>query len=295
MTASTARYHRPLLGIALMLGYTLLANGLDAFTKWMCEWYSPPQLIWIRYSSQTIMFLALMPQMGWRRVAATQIPLIHLARGLALLASSMLFVISLSLLPFATANVLTFISPLLVAAVSAVLLGERIGLARIVTVLTGFAGVVIVIRPGLASIEPAMVFPLLCAVTYAGYQLLTRYTAGIDAALPSLFYTSLVGCLVPSFAMPFFWLATPSLLEASILFVHGILAGLGHFMLIKALSYAPASTIAPFGYASLIWSVVFGFLVFGETPDWGTVIGGLTIALAGVYLVRIEARAAPGR
>ena len=157
-----------------MLGYTLLANGLDAFTKWMCEWYSPPQLIWIRYSSQTVMFLALMPQMGWRRVAATQIPLIHLTRGLALLASSMLFVISLSLLPFATANVLTFISPLLVAAASAVLLGERIGLARIATVLAGFVGVVIVIRPGIASIETAMVFPLLCAVTYAGYQLLTR-------------------------------------------------------------------------------------------------------------------------
>jgi len=295
VTASTTQHYRPLLGIALMLAYTLLANGLDAFTKWMCEWYSPPQLIWIRYSSQTFLFLALMPQMGWRRVAATQIPLIHLARGLALLASSMLFVISLSLLPFATANVLTFISPLLVAAVSAVLLGERIGLARIATVLAGFAGVVIVIRPGIDSIEPAMVFPLLCAVTYAGYQLLTRYTAGIDAALPSLFYTSLVGCLVPSLAMPFFWSATPSLLEAGILFVHGILAGLGHFMLIKALSYAPASTIAPFGYASLIWSVALGFLIFGEPPDWGTVVGGLIIALAGVYLVRIESRAAPSR
>ncbi|MSP49217.1 MAG: DMT family transporter [Alphaproteobacteria bacterium] len=287
--------HRPLLGIALMVAYTALANGLDAFTKWMCEWYAPPQLIWIRYTSQTILFLALMPYLGVRRVAGTQIPLIQLGRGLALLASSMLFVMSLSLLPFATANVLTFVSPLLVAALSAFALGENIGLARASTILAGFAGVVVVIRPGFGSIEPAMIFPLLCAVTYAGYQVLTRYTAGIDAALPSLFYTSLVGCLAPSLVVPFFWAATPSPLEAGLLFVHGILAGLGHFMLIKALSYAPASTIAPFGYASLLWSVAFGFMIFGETPDWGTVLGGLILALAGVRLVRLEARAATRR
>jgi drug/metabolite transporter (DMT)-like permease len=292
MSSAASTTQRPLLGIALMLTYTALANSLDAFTKYMCEWYTPPQLIWIRYTSQTILFLALMPLLGSRRVAGTSMPLVHVARGVALLASSMLFVLSLSLLPFATANVLTFVAPLLVAAASVFFLGERIGLQRAATVFAGFAGVVIVIRPGFGAIEPAMIFPLLCAVTYAGYQLLTRYTAGVDAALPSLFYTSLVGCLVPALAMPFLWAATPTPLHAGLLFVHGLLAGLGHFQLIKALAYAPASTIAPFGYASLLWSVALGFVLFGERPDWGTVLGGIVLALAGVRLVRLEARAA---
>ena len=278
-----------------MLVFTTMASGLDAFTKWMSEWYSAPQLIWIRYTSQTLLFMGLILPLGWRRVAATQIPHLQAARGLALLASSFFFVMSLSLLPFATAKVLSFISPMLVAAVSAFILGERIGAARTAAILTGFAGVVIVMRPGSVSIEPAMAFPLLTAVTYAAYQILTRHAAGIDAALPSLFYTSLVGCLLPTFVVPFFWTQTPSAIEFGILFVHGILAGLGHFVLIKALSYAPASTVAPFGYASLIWAVVFGFLVFGELPDWTTLAGGIVIAAAGVWLVRLEARSVAAR
>lgn len=285
MTAPTPRQDRPLVGIGLMLCFAFMASNLDAIAKWFTQHYPVVELMWIRYAAQTAAFLVAMAFLGGRRIAATRAPRLQVARGMALFASAALFVFGLSLLPFATAKVLSFTSPLIVAGVSLPLLGETVGWRRWLAILVGFAGILVVIRPDVGAIELAMLLPLGTAFCYAFYQVMTRHVTGVDGSLPSLFYTTLVGFALASLVVPFHW-TTPTPMHAAILFVHGIVVGLGHFILIKAFSMAPASLLAPFGYTSLIWAVGLGYLVFGERPDWGTLAGGALIALAGIYLVR---------
>lgn len=288
-SAPAPRADRPLLGIALMLVFATMAAWLDAIAKWFTAVYPVLELIWIRYAVQTATLLLLVPWLGLRRVARTQAPGIQIARGALLFVSASLFVGALSLLPFATAKVLGFTSPLLVAAISAPLLGERVGWRRWALVGLGFAGVLTVVRPGIGALEWAMLLPLGTAMSYAFYQIATRRAAAIDPSLPCLFWTFAVGCALASIALPFVWV-TPTPVHLAILLVHGLLVGLGHFVLIRALSYAPASLVAPFGYVSLLWAVLLGLIVFGENPDALTLVGGLLIAIAGTLLFRLAAR-----
>ena len=283
------RADRPLLGIALMLVFATMAAWLDTIAKWYTATYPVLEMIWIRYAVQTAALLLVMPWLGVRRVAGTQAPAIQVARGALLFVSASLFLYALSLLPFATAKVLNFTSPLLVAAISAPLLGERVGWRRWALVGLGFLGVLTVVRPGFGVLEWAMLLPLGTSTTYAFYQIATRRASAIDPALPCLFWTFAVGCALSSLTLPFVWV-TPAPLDLAILVAHGLLVGLGHFVLIRALSCAPASLVAPFGYLSLLWAVLLGYLVFGESPDIFTLFGGVLIAVAGILLFRLAAR-----
>ena len=271
-----------------MLLFGTLAAHLDATSKWFSQTYPVPQLIWIRYTVLTLALLAAVPFLGWRRVMGTSAPRKQILRGAALWVSAATFLAGLSLLPFATTMVIGSTSPLIVAAIAMPLLAERVGWRRWLAILFGFAGLVVVLRPDVGSVQWAMLFPLATACAYALYQVLTRQVSGIDGALPNLFYTALVGWVLASLAVPFVW-TTPSLVHLAILAVHGLVVGLGHFVMILALANAPASLLAPFGYSSLIWAIVLGYLVFGEKPDAGTLAGGAMIALAGIVLARTAA------
>lgn len=282
---NAGRTERPMLGIALMLAFTTLAATADAITKSFTEIYPVPQLLWIRFLGQTGALLLLVPWVGWRGLVVSHRPSAQLARGMLLTTSAALFVFALSMLPFSTAKVLAFTSPLLVALLSLPLLGERVGWARAAAIAVGFAGVVVIIRPDHGSMEWAMLLPLGTATTYALYQLMTRQIATHDGPLPSLFYVSIVGLGMTSLAVPFFWTSvSPG--HLAFLLVHGAAVGFGHFLQIRALSMASASLLAPFGYASLIWAVTFGYLAFGEIMDWGIIVGGTAIAGCGIYLFR---------
>jgi drug/metabolite transporter (DMT)-like permease len=276
---------RPLLGIGLALLFSTLASHLDATSKWFAQTYPVLELIWIRYTVLTLAFVLAMPWLGWRRVVGTRALKLQIARGTALWLSATTFLAGLSFLPFATTKVIGSTAPLIVAAIAMPLLGEIVGWRRWAAILFGFAGLVAVVRPEIGRVEWAMLLPLATACSYALYQVMTRYVTGLDAALPSLFYTALIGWLLASIPVGFVWV-TPSPGHLAILAVHGLVVGFGHFIMIRALAYAPASLLAPFGYVSLIWAVVLGYLVFGETPDRGTLLGGAMIAIAGIVLAR---------
>ena len=285
--APAARRDRPLAGIGLILLFSALATGLDSIAKAFTQIYPPAELVAIRYAVQTAALLALMPWLGWRRVAATGAPALQLVRGVTLAGSAATFVVGLGLLPFATNVVLAFASPAIVAALSAWLLGERVGRVRWAAIAVGFAGVVIVVAPGAGAIalDWPVAFPLVCALLYSVYQLLTRRIAEVDRTLPNLFWPCVVGCALTALVVPFFW-TPPSPLHAAILAVHALAVAACHVLLIRALALAPASLVAPFGYASLIWAILLGWLVFGERPTPATLGGGALIALSGIALAR---------
>jgi drug/metabolite transporter (DMT)-like permease len=271
-----------------MLGFATMASLLDAITKGLTASYPVPVLLWLRFLGQTGSLLLLLPWLGWRGLVATSAPGVQLGRGVALTLSAGSFVFALSYLPFATSKVLSFTSPLLVVLLSLPLLGERVGWRRAAAVGVGFAGVVAVMRPGAAGLDWAMALPLLSALAYACYQLLTRHIAQRDGAVTSLFYVSAVGLVASSVLVPFHWVAVPPWLVGFLL-VHGALVGVGHFLQIRALALAPASLLAPFGYASLLWAVAIGAVVFGEAIGPFTILGALAIAGSGLYLFRSAA------
>ncbi len=279
------RSERPMLGIALMLAFATMASSADAITKAFTELYPVPLLLWIRFLGQTAGLLLLLPWVGWRGLVACQRPSAQIARGVMLTASASFFVFALSQLPFSTAKVLAFTSPLLVAALSLPLLGERVGLARVAAIAVGFAGVVVIIRPDQGSVEWAMLLPLCTAASYALYQLMTRMVASHDGPVASLFYVSAVGLVLTSCALPFFWVPVRAE-HVAFLLVHGAVVGFGHFLQIRALSMAAPSLLAPFGYTSLIWAIGFGYFLFGETMEGGILVGGAAIAGCGIYLFR---------
>lgn len=272
-------------GIALLLLFAMMAVHFDTLGKWFSQFYPVPQLVWIRYTSLTIAFLVALPFLGWRRVVMSNVPKVQIARGAALWASATFFLLGLSYLPLTTTQVISKTSPLIVAAIALPYLGERVGRGRWLAIIIGFVGLVVVVRPDFGTFHWAMLLPLGTACTYAGYQLMTRYATGVDSSLTSLFYTAVVGCALASLAVPFFWV-TPTWTHLAILFAHGLGVGLGHFVLIRAFTHAPASLLAPLGYTALIWAVILGYVVFGEIPDWGTVVGGALITAAGIYLAR---------
>ena len=146
--------------------------------------------------------------------------------------------------------------------------------------------------------QPAALLALGAAVCMAAYQVATRMLSSADSIWTTLLYTAGVGTLIASAAVPFFW-TPPSLTEAALMAVIGVIAGFGHLSLVYGLSQAPASMLAPFNYTALVWAMLFGFVFFAELPGPMTLAGAAIIVGAGLYVwhrerVRKRAAAAGG-
>jgi len=126
--------------------------------------------------------------------------------------------------------------------------------------------------------------PLAMALVNALYQILTRKVAGVEPALTSLFYGSLVGAVMFTPVLPFAWLTPHDPWHWALLVALGLLATVGHFILIRAFECAPASLLAPFVYTQLLWTILVGFLVFGDLPDRWSLVGMAIIVASGLYL-----------
>ena len=161
-------------------------------------------------------------------------------------------------------------------------------------VAVGFAGVLIVVRPGATTVQWIAFLPLVAALFYGASQIVTRALGGVDHALTTLFFSSIGGVLLSSAIVGFSW-STPSPTQWLGLVGLGFFGATGHYFMIKAFELAPASLLAPFDYLNLIWATIFGFLVFGDLPDGRTIIGSAIVILSGIYLIKREKNAVPSR
>jgi len=191
----------------------------------------------------------------------------------------------LTLMPLADFTAIGFASPLLVVALSGALLGERVSIDSWIGVLCGFAGILVIVRPGVGTIAWAAVFPFATAVLFALYQLMTRLVSRGDDPMATLAWTILVGLVLTTFALPFGWRAVEGA-DWILLALSGVLFALGHFLLIEAFSRAAAAVLAPFTYVQIVAAIVFGIAVFGDVPDLWTLLGTALVILAGVYVLR---------
>lgn len=258
---------------------------MDACAKYLAQWYAPTFIVWARYASNLAVLLAFLAARGELARLRSARPGLQFARGLLLALATLLFFTSLTVLPLANANAIGFVMPLFVAALAVPMLGERLEMARLLAILAGLAGALVIVRPGSDLFTPYALLPLGMALFNALYQILTRKVSGVEPALTSLFYGALVGTLVFLPAVPLAWRQPESLFHWGLFGALGALATLGHFILIRALEYAPATLLAPLVYTQLVWVLLLGAVVFGDFPDGWSLAGMAIIVAAGLYVI----------
>jgi drug/metabolite transporter (DMT)-like permease len=208
-------------------------------------------------------------------------------RTVALLASSFLNFLALRYLQLDQALAITFSTPFLVALLAGPVLNEWVGARRWAAIGAGFLGVLVVTRPGFGSIHPAALLSLTAAFTLAFYNVTTRLLARWDSSETTLFYSNLVGVLATTPMLPFVW-SQPSFLDVILMVVVGAFGTIGHYLLIVAHRFTPASVLSPFMYTQLVWATTLGFVVFHDVPNKWTLAGAGIVVGSGLYLLHRE-------
>jgi drug/metabolite transporter (DMT)-like permease len=277
----------PRLGILLVVGASVLFSFSDAGAKLVTQTLPVVELAWVRYV--VFVLLALLPaaRRGGGSLWRTRRPLLQMARGVAIVASAIFFILGLRVLPLADAAAINFVSPLFITALSVPLLGETVGLRRWIAVGVGLCGAVFAAQPGSDAFRPAAALPVLSAMTWALGIIATRRLGASDAPATTLLWTAVTGLFVLTCLLPL-EARVPSPAELGLCLLIGVVASGGQWMVVLGYRQAPASLLAPFSYLQLIWSTLLGFLVFGARPAPATLIGAVVIAASGLYTASRE-------
>lgn len=282
--ATPNRTSRPLRGVLFMCAACALFPIMNGIVKLLAVAYEPQQIVWFRIVSHLVLVAAVfMPRMGLGLLHTRRIGT-QFVSSVMMLLSTLFFFSAVKYVPVAEAISVTFVAPLAVVLLAWPLLGERITLFRLTAVIVGFGGVLIVIRPGSAVFQWASVLLLGSAMCYAIYQILIRRLAGIDAPATSIFYSVLLGAILMSLWLPFVWKAPVAWTDWALLCSLGVFGALGHYCVAKAMTYASANFVAPFNYTQMIGSVIVGYFMFAEVPDFYTWLGTAVIVGAGLMV-----------
>ena len=290
---AAAAPNRTLIGISCMLLASSMFPVMNGLVQILSERYSTEQVVWARAASHLVFILALFaPRVGVALVR-TAIPKWQIIRSGVHLLSMLFFFTGVKYLPLAKAASISFTAPFFVALLAWPMLGERMTQRRLLAVIVAFLGVLVVIRPGTDVFQWASLYMLGSAISYALYQILTRRVAPHDSAETSAVYSPLVATAVMTMVVPFVWTPIAGWTDAALLFSLGIIGGIAHYFVARAMIHAQANIIAPFGYWQLVGAVIVGYLISGYLPDAFTWIGAGIIVCAGVYIAWSEARDRP--
>ncbi len=272
------------LGIWLMVGTSLVFAAQDGVSRHLADNYNVFMVVMIRYWFFAAFVIAISARHkgGLRRVAQTRQPVLQAFRGLLLAAEICVMVTAFTILGLIESHAVFTAYPLLIAALSGPILGERVGWRRWSAILFGFAGVLIILQPGMGVFNPAAVIPFCSALMFALYGLLTRYAARQDSAETSFFWTGTVGAVAMTCVGLWFWvpMSAPDWGWMAALCIMGVT---GHWLLIKCYEVAEASAVQPFAYLQLVFAASIGLLVFTEDLRTNVVIGAVMIVAAGLF------------
>lgn len=280
------------LGIGLMLGAMMVVPVMDGIAKTLSSRYPVIQVVWARYFFHFLWLLPLILRRYGLRALLPDHLLLQVLRSLFLMASTGLFFAAIARIALPDALALIFVSPFVVTLLSALLLGETVGARRWSAVACGFVGAVIIIRPGFGVFDWASVLALGAGCCYACYIVTTRtLSASGSAPLVTLAFTGLLGSLLLTPIAAPGWTA-PGVTDWGWMLAMGALAATGHYMIIAALRFAPASLLAPYSYAEMLSATAVGYFGFGDFPDDWTWLGVMVIVVSGIYISWRERRLA---
>jgi len=258
---------------------------LDATQKTLVIYYSVFQLLLIKYFF--VLLLSLIESRRKKNISFYKSKNIKMQifRSVLSVLESGFFVLSFKYLSLADAHSVGSLAPVIVVALSAVILKERVSTKTWIAIFIGFIGVLIILRPTSSIFDPKALLPLVAAFVLGLYQIITKKVSEYDSTEVSLFYTSIVGIITMSFLASSFWKPIDS--SSYILFLAiGVFFSLGIYLQIIALSKARASIIQPFHYTLIFWAIILGYIFYDDVPDIFTIIGALIITTSGIFVIK---------
>ena len=275
---------RPIIGVALMLGAMAVLPGIDVIAKLLGQQGMPIlQVVWARLALGALMTLPFALRIAGPKALWPDRPWYHTLRAAFLVAATFFFFLSLKWLPIADALAIFFVQPLIVTVLSAFVLREAVGPRRWIAVAVGFIGTLIIIRPGIAELNPGSWLAFGAGVTLAFYFVMTRAISGRAHAMVTMFQTSLLGGLILSAGIWWVWV-WPSPTQWVMLAALAFIGTAGHLLIVRAYDHAEASLLAPLAYTEMITSVALGWLFFSDFPDAYTFLGVAILISCAIYI-----------
>ena len=284
------REDRLLLAALIVLAAYLCFALLDTTAKFLSKQIPMPEVVFIRYLGHLVVLVAIFGPIYRQSLAATRAPRLELARGLVLLATTLLSFSALRYLHLAAYAAIMLTTPLLIAGLSVPLLGERVGPRRWAAIGVGFLGALVVVRPGADTFQWATLLTLAGALGGAIYSIIARKLAGVDRAATQMFYTGLIAA---TGSFPFAianWHWPQTALGWIALAAAGPTGWAGHHLMTVAYRFAPASALTPFMYVQIVYMIIAGLIFFGEWPSWPVFAGAGLIVASGLFVWHREAK-----
>lgn len=274
----------PRRGILLMVAAMAVFSLQDGLSRHLAESYNTLMVVMVRYWAFAgfVVLLALRRPEGFRAAIASRRRGIHLIRGLLLVAEVCLIIWGYTMIGLIESHAIFALCPLLVVALSGPVLGERVGWTRWVAVLAGLAGVMVILRPGSGVLSPVALLPLMSALLYAVFIILTRLTARDEPTFPALFWPAVTGAaFMTVIGLP----AWQTVQGADLVWLaaYSGLAVLANWLVLKCYEAAEASVVQPYAYSQFVFVSLVGFVVFAERPEPAVFLGGAIIIAAGLF------------
>lgn len=274
---------RHLTGILLVVTASLIFAASDVATKQIISKIPSFEIIWFRYLVYSAVSLPMLMKAPALSLTGSRSKKLQLLRGLGAFGSGAFFVASLKWIPITDATAISFTAPLFVATLSALFLSEKVNLIYWLAALGGFAGALLIVKPGSADFNAAAILPLLGSLCWASALVLVRRMSGTEPMRLTLAYTALVGLVAASLIVPLVWV-DPDPEVWPVLLGIGLATTAAHMMTVMAYGYAPAALLAPFSYMQLIGAACLGYLVFNDTPTLLTGLGIVLIVASGMTI-----------
>ncbi|WP_245306331.1 DMT family transporter [Roseovarius aestuariivivens] len=285
-------------GIVLMTAFSLLAPAMDACAKLIGDAVAVGQVVGTRFAVQATLLVPLAFLMGWLHRPGLREAALHAVRGALIIVATGFFFSALRVMPIADAIAIFFVEPFILTLLGGLLLGEPIGPRRYIACAVGFVGALLIIQPSFSEVGPAALMPLVTAVCFAFYMILTRRMATRMHPITLQAYT---GLAASALVLPLLWVfdgsgiapldpVWPGQRELWLLAGVGLIATLSHICISFALALAPASVLAPIQYLEIVGATFLGYLIFNDLPDALTFVGIILIVGAGLFVFIRERR-----
>ena len=276
--------------VLVLLAFLCFA-ALDATTKHLAKTIAVPLLLWARYTVPCLLMIVFLAPSRRARLLITRRPTAQLLRSLLLVAMTGLMMTAFRLMPLAETTALLFVTPLFVVLLAGPMLQEKISPGRWLAALAGFAGALIIARPGGGMSALGAVLVIAAALCYSTYQIQTRQMSASENTLSLLFYPLLIGTVIMTLMLPWFWDGLRMTPFETLLFISlGVSGGIGQYFMTSAFRHAPASVLSPLMYGQIVWATLFGWQLFGQVPDSLSIFGMAVIIGSGLVIVLGERR-----
>lgn len=268
-----------------LAAFTIFA-AQDGISKHLGSAYPPVFVAMVRYWAFAVfvVVLALRANGGIRQTVSTSRFWLQASRGVILAVQIVLSIISFSIVGLAHTHSILASTPLIVAALSVPILGEKVGWRRWSAILVGFLGVLVILKPDENGFDPTLIITFAAAILLGLYGVLTRLASRTDAAMTSFFYTGVPGAFALTLVGPFFWInMAPA--DWGWMLALCITGMSGHYLLIRAFELADAASVQPFSYYQLVLVSIIGISLFGEMLSVHMVIGAAIVVAAGLFTI----------